>query len=148
MLEDWKAGGSVLSSGDKNGVVLLHDLRSKQVANKLEFHKDDVCGLKWDKSGQFLASGSEDTTVLIWDWRTLLKPLIVFTEHRAAVKAIDWCSWKSGLIATGSGRMDGSIKTWSIYQGRHCYHYYYYYEDGLNLSYQSFCYHILLIWLE
>lgn len=109
-------GDSVLASGSKGGALLLHDLRSKQMINEIKFHKRDVCGLKWDKSGQFLASGSQDNTVLVWDWRTL-KPLIVFSEHKAAVKAIDWCPWESGLIATGSGKSDGSIRTWSIDKG-------------------------------
>ncbi len=38
-------------------------------------------------------------------------------EHRAAVKAIDWCSWQSNLLATGGGKIDGSIKIWNVYNG-------------------------------
>ena len=106
-----------MSSGNKHGTILIHDLRTKNMQiNTIDFHKYEVCGLKWNSSKQLLASGSEDTNILIWDSRTA-KPYVVFSEHKAAIKAIDWCPWKSNLIVSGAGKADGSIKIWSIFQG-------------------------------
>ena len=46
-----------------------------------------------------------------------IKPMFVMREHKAAVKAIDWCPWNSGFLASGGGKQDGTIKLWNIYSG-------------------------------
>jgi cell division cycle protein 20 (cofactor of APC complex) len=115
----------ILSSGDKNGIIMNHDIRSFNM-NKIseyKFHTGDVCRLAWSPNGRFLASGADDRIVSIWDKSlvssvdNLNKPMIVMREHKAAVKAIDWCPWNSGFLASGGGKQDGTIKLWNIYTG-------------------------------
>ncbi len=33
--------------------------------------------------------------------------------HKGAVKALSWCPWKSGLLATGGGSNDMCIRLWN-----------------------------------
>ena len=60
-----------------------------------------------------MASGSNDNNVVIWDVR---KHQFVkkYKEHKGAVKAISWCPWKSGVIASAGGAGDRTIRLWNI----------------------------------
>ena len=82
--------GSMLSSGSRSGEIHHHDVRARDMhVTTLRGHNQEVCGLKWSPNGRYLASGSNDCIVNIWDsfstdpWS---KPKHTFTEHRAAVK--------------------------------------------------------------
>ena len=108
----------ILSSGSRSGVIHHHDVRVRyhHVAT-LDGHAQEICGLKWSPDGRYLASGSNDNTVVIWDKNYARDPIYVFNEHRAAVKAIAWCPWQSNLLATGGGTYDGKIRLWNIFSG-------------------------------
>ncbi len=116
--KDWNSS-NIITSGDKNGVIFNHDFRiPKKKLNEYRHHTGDVCSLKWNTDKRILASGSEDQTVVLWDFNSIShKPVQTFTSHKAAIKAIDWCPWKSNLIATGSGKADGTVKTWDVMTG-------------------------------
>lgn len=45
------------------------------------------------------------------------KPRHVFTEHKAAVKALAWCPLESNLLASGGGTKDKSMKFWNTDTG-------------------------------
>ena len=44
-------------------------------------------------------------------------PRLKLTEHKAAVKALDWCPFKRGLLASGGGSNDRTIKLWDVNSG-------------------------------
>lgn len=56
-------------------------------------------------------SGSNDNMARLWDIRQE-KTISKLKGHRGAVKAIAWCPWKRGVLATGGGCMDRSVKIW------------------------------------
>ena len=45
------------------------------------------------------------------------RPRHTFTSHKAAVKALAWCPLESGLLASGGGTKDKSIKFWDTKEG-------------------------------
>lgn len=47
-----------------------------------------------------------------------ISPRFVFTDHEAAVKALDWCPWQRNVLASGAGTRDKTIKFWDIDSGR------------------------------
>jgi len=53
-------------------------------------HKKEICGIKWSPNGKWLASGSNDNKLFVWDECMFYKPYCNFSKHTAAVKAIDW----------------------------------------------------------
>jgi len=98
-----------LSTGSRGGDILNHDVRIQQhVTQTLQGHTQEVCGLKWDADGKYLASGGNDNIVNVWNARGAqhCNPI---TAHTAAVKALAWCPWQSNLLATGGGTADRSI---------------------------------------
>ena len=110
----------ILTSGSRAGVIHHHDVRVRQHhVGTLKTHEQEVCGLKWSGDGRHLASGGNDNLVCVWDANMSheSRPLHVFREHSAAVKAVAWCPWQSNILATGGGTADGKIRIWNIYNG-------------------------------
>jgi cell division cycle 20-like protein 1 (cofactor of APC complex) len=103
----------ILSSGSRDRNILHRDVRSpSQWEKKLASHKQEVCGLKWNSDTQQLASGGNDNKLMIWD-KLNEEPMFKWGEHHAAVKAIAWSPHQRGLLASGGGTADRTIKFWN-----------------------------------
>lgn len=129
--------GSTLASGGRDSLVLTHDVRAREhVTASLSDngHTAEVCGLAWDRSGRYLASGGNDNVVCVWEPSSrstsssassstggggapLVRPRHRFTDHCAAVKALAWCPFQPAVLASGGGAADRSIRTWNAHTG-------------------------------
>lgn len=107
----------ILSSGSRDRTILNRDVRIEDhFVNKFDNHKQEVCGLKWNVEENKLASGGNDNNLFVWDGLNP-KPLHQFTDHTAAVKAIAWSPHQRGILASGGGTADKTIKTWNTLTG-------------------------------
>ncbi|PTB47975.1 hypothetical protein M431DRAFT_549284 [Trichoderma harzianum CBS 226.95] len=99
---------------------------------KVSLHSQQICGLSWSPNGRFFASGGNDNLCCLFDTDSVLiekqesaqnsaqcvrpaRPSSVAIRrlgpgsekhrwiHKAAVKAIAFCPWREGLVATGGG---------------------------------------------
>eukprot|EP00775_Hariotina_reticulata_P009334 gene9334-9498_t len=103
----------MLGSGGRDKQILLRDVRvAEPFVEKLMGHKSEVCGLKWSLDDRQLASGGNDNALLIWQQGSST-PLIKFSEHTAAVKAIAWSPHQHGLLVSGGGTADRCIRFWN-----------------------------------
>lgn len=105
----------MMSSGEKAGKICNLDLRTN-APTYLMGHTQEVCGLKWSPNYEYLASGSNDNTVRIWRSGSPISR--VLKGHESAVKALDWCPWKTNVLATGGGSKDKSIRFWDVDSGK------------------------------
>lgn len=71
-----------------------------------------ICGLKWSPDDRELASGGNDNQLFIWGLNNT-SPVIRFSDHQAAVKALAWSPHQHGLIASGGGTADRCIRFWN-----------------------------------
>ncbi|KAM0675930.1 ubiquitin-protein transferase activating protein [Gurleya vavrai] len=78
------------------------------------FHDGEICGLKWSFDKKFLASGSNDNSLKIWQIGTNV-PRNNINSHKSAVKAIAWCPWKNGVSAREVKRMT-NVSRFGIFQ--------------------------------
>eukprot|EP00834_Sanchytrium_tribonematis_P000922 NODE_19_length_47148_cov_1.447810.p13 type:complete len:339 gc:universal NODE_19_length_47148_cov_1.447810:26864-25848(-) len=87
---DWKSE-SVLAAGCRDKNVYVYDINSndKSPILKFEKHKQEICGLAFNSTGNYLASGGNDNVFMVWDLRHPSQPVGVH-EHNAAVKAVSW----------------------------------------------------------
>lgn len=108
--------GYVLSSGSRDASIINHDLRIQNYFVKYTNHSQEICGLKWNPENSMLASGANDNKVCLWDL-SCNSPLWELKEHKAAVKALAWCPWKNGMLASGGGSVDRTIKLWDCSSG-------------------------------
>lgn len=111
--------GDLLTSGSRDRSILHRDVRQPEnhVA-RLAGHKQEVCGLKWSPDGQHLASGGNDNKLFVWSLHQYQQPALRFTEHVAAVKAIAWSPHQHGLLASGGGTADQTIRFWNTLTGQ------------------------------
>lgn len=105
-----------LSTGSRDKSILHRDLRTKNnFEAKLVGHKQEVCGLKWSFDEQQLASGGNDNKLLLWSVHNSQTPQAKFSSHIAAVKAIAWSPHQHGLLASGGGTADKTIRFWNTH---------------------------------
>jgi U3 small nucleolar RNA-associated protein 15 len=112
-----RADGKVLAAAEAAGTVLLYDLGSRAIIRTwAEEHKAAVQALKWnprDLTG--LATGSDDTTVRIWDVPSS-NSVTAFTAHEDYVRSIAYLpTGPAGGAAGGlvvSGSYDTTARLW------------------------------------
>ena len=104
-------------------------------------HTQEVCGLKWNPEGTTLASGGNENLLCLWDASMSERsrgrrahgnsngngngngssngvgPRLKLSSHCAAVKALAWCPFQRGLLASGGGTADRTIKFWNTNTG-------------------------------
>ncbi|ORX48825.1 WD40 repeat-like protein [Hesseltinella vesiculosa] len=108
---------NILTSGGRDTRIFHHDVRAKDpYFRKMVGHSQEVCGLKWSPDGSQLASGGNDNHLVIWNSH---QDLIAhkFNQHVAAVKAIAWSPFERGVLASGGGTADKTIKFWNTNRG-------------------------------
>lgn len=121
-----------LSSGGRDSLIIQHDLRAgNNIVSTYLGHTQEVCGLKWNDDGTTLASGGNENYLCLWDAAMShrssgrnptrndqsLAPRLLLTQHQAAVKALGWCPFHRGLLASGGGTADRTIKFWNTNSG-------------------------------
>ncbi|MDQ2716799.1 MAG: serine/threonine protein kinase [Chloroflexota bacterium] len=77
-------------------------------------HKDVVNTVAWSYDGRYIASGSNDTTVQVWDAVTG-QPIYTYTKHRDVVLSVTW-SPDGKYVASGS--LDGTVQVWPALTGQ------------------------------
>jgi cell division cycle 20-like protein 1 (cofactor of APC complex) len=108
----WKE--NIIASGSRDSFIMISDVRSrKPFEAKLEGHRQEICGLSFNSFDWQLASGGNDNKVMVWD-AGRASEVMRMSEHIAAVKALSWSSHQNGLLATGGGSTDKTIKLWNV----------------------------------
>ncbi|KAF8363171.1 hypothetical protein PRIPAC_90094 [Pristionchus pacificus] len=115
---------NVLAAGSQ-ARIFLWDIREPQKGEprklKVLSNTHDNCdckilGVQWSPDTQQLASTDDSAVVNIWDQRST-KPCLTFTEHVGRVKALAWSPHHRGLLMTGGGSRDCTIRFWDTITG-------------------------------
>lgn len=110
---------TLLTTGSSSGAITHHDVRLPRsvTAEVCGHHTGEIVGLKWNHEGTALASGGNDNMMNVWDVKNTRTPKFSSQDHQGAVKALAWCPWQSGLLATGGGAVDRKINIWNTLNG-------------------------------
>lgn len=107
-----------LICGDANGLISAVDVRNKQTVARVQTSHNlptaaEIPGLAYD-NGTYVASGSKDGQVRLWDIRRLTKnPVHTQTTHTAAVKALAFWPKKPQCLISGGGATCGHLSLWN-----------------------------------
>ncbi|CAI4227917.1 unnamed protein product [Auanema sp. JU1783] len=108
----YEYGGRVKSSGTIGSKEILA-VEKYRIVHNMHMHTMEVLSVEWSDDGRFLASGSMDNTVIIWNAKRLPEKVIVLDHkrdgHTAPVKGISWDPIGK-YIATQSA--DKTVKCW------------------------------------
>lgn len=77
-------------------------------------HGDAVSSLTFSPDGQWMVSGSLDSTIRLWsleDQGATIIPLFILGGHTGSVNSVEF-SPKGALIASGSS--DSTVRLWEI----------------------------------
>ena len=93
---------------------------------RFEGHKDEVNAIKWDPSGQLLASCSDDHTAKVW---SMTQSVCVrdLTDHTKEIYTIKWSPTGPGSnnpdapLVLASASFDSTIRVWDARTGK-CLH--------------------------
>eukprot|EP00039_Didymoeca_costata_P024952 m.11930 g.11930 ORF g.11930 m.11930 type:complete len:504 (+) comp4559_c0_seq1:190-1701(+) len=109
--------GNSVVSGSRDCSILWRDVRKPgDFVQKMKPHEHEVCGLKWAPDETHLASGGNDNKLLVFR-AGYNNPVQRFLGHCAAVKAIAWSPHQHGLLASGGGTADQTIRFWNTVTG-------------------------------
>lgn len=85
---DWNCEGKLLATGSYDGKARIWSEDGKLV-NTLDKHKGPIFSLKWNKTSNYLLSGSVDHSVIVWDAKTG-EAIQQFKNHTAPTLDVDW----------------------------------------------------------
>eukprot|EP00884_Botryococcus_braunii_P016585 jgi/Botrbrau1/360/Bobra.110_2s0018.1 len=105
---DWNADGSMLGTGSYDGLARVWS-KDGNLIHTLEQHKGPIFSLKWNKTRDYLLSGSVDKTAVVWDGRNG-KMIQQFEFHTAPTLDVDWRD--QNCFATCS--TDRKIVVWEL----------------------------------
>lgn len=103
--------GLHLAVGDSGRLIEVYERATwaPKINGKWVFHTSRITSLAWSPSGRFVASGSSDENIFIWDFENPNEKIQIPFAHMGGVTGLDWLDNKV-LVSIGN---DNSIVTWN-----------------------------------
>ncbi|CAL8071404.1 unnamed protein product [Orchesella dallaii] len=105
--------GNYLAASDGHRKVVLYSAASYEPAHNKEwgFHSAKVNCVAWSPDSKLVASGSLDTTLIVWSVELPAKHLVIKNAHpQSQITRVAWLS-NSSIVSTGQ---DSNTKIWEI----------------------------------
>jgi len=120
LLHTWTANANLLSvalsaadpsliTGSVKGEVTVWSLTEFDQSFQLHSHQDAVSAIALSPDGQWLATGSRDREIHLWNWRAEPKPRLAILRHDWAICALTFTPDSTTLISSGA---DATIRLW------------------------------------
>ncbi|OMJ23988.1 WD repeat-containing protein 26 [Smittium culicis] len=102
-------------SEDKITLYSNHSCKQKlyfkdDYSHSLNDHSDEVWYVSFSNNGDFLASGSKDKKIIIWE-TTNYTPLHILSGHEDAISCLSWSPNDKFLVSSGN---DMKLRIWDI----------------------------------
>ena len=110
--DKWLAVGGMdwLATGGSDGAVCIWDLEAR---DKLQSFPIGVTSLAFDPAGRYLAAGSMQQTVIVWDL-SLEKKIFELAGHQDRIGAVLFSPDGSWLVSASD---DSTVRVWNVLSG-------------------------------
>lgn len=105
----WAPEGELLAFSDEAGDVVIWDTKHSKELTTFASHRQRVCGLAWNLTGNFLTSGSADRSIILHDIRTSTPFLSLTNGHTGEICSLQW-SLNDLYLASGAD--DDKLLIW------------------------------------
>lgn len=107
----FSSSGARLAVGAANGKIYAFETSGdwKLVTDRWSAHTARITCLDWNGTGDFAASGSLDTNVMVWSVADPGKRIKALNAHKDGVTGVAWESAK--VLSTGG---DATVKVWKL----------------------------------
>ncbi|KAL2326656.1 hypothetical protein Fmac_025714 [Flemingia macrophylla] len=98
--------GHILTSGSHDKKIINHDVRARRnVISRLKAHSAEVCGLKWSRRGNILASGGNENHIYVCglEWNRHHKELLSGHGFSTSAHHNQLCLWRYPSMAKVGG---------------------------------------------
>ena len=99
-------------------MIRVWNLHTGKAAHSFAGHKSEVTSLAFDKAGQLLVSGSNDTDLIVWDLVTD-SGLFKLRGHKNGITDVKFLESKDGARLVVSSSKDFLLKVWDL-DTQHC----------------------------
>ena len=106
--------GEILASGTYGKDIVLWDVKTRQIIDKLSGHSEVVRSLAFNQDGSMMASASQDNTIILWDMKTRQK-IRQLSGHSYYVTSVAF-SPDGKTLASGSE--DTTVLLWDVKTGQ------------------------------
>jgi len=100
---------NLLALGDIDGNVLVYDFNTLKPLNRLTGHTARINSIQFDKNNRYLATASNDGTILMWETADFNQVPFTFADNDAWVMTMMFTSDGTGLLGAYA---DGKIRKW------------------------------------
>jgi len=107
----FREDGRLLATGGEQKMIQVFEMASRSVLRQFKGHSKAVHVCRWSADGLRLASGSDDTTVKLWDLNDASSTAVeTFTGHTDYVRALAAAPGSQHVWA--SGGYDHKVRLW------------------------------------
>ena len=99
------ADSTLLASGDRSGLLLLHNLQTGSIIQSLSPHKGLIMALDISPGTKYLASGATDNKLVLYDLESA-EIIRTFSEHTDDVLAVSFSQDGKWLVSAAA---DGTV---------------------------------------
>lgn len=110
---DWSPDGSLLAAGAVTGVIGIWEMPSQKLKHTMWKHTGIVDSLAFSRDGNLLASGSSDTSAMLWTSSGVWKRTLL--GHTNVITALAWSVDGSALFSLS---YDDTIRIWDTESGK------------------------------
>jgi WD40 repeat protein len=116
LCSDWR--DNTVISGSRRGHMAVIDVREDDEEVRVQTgHLEEICAIRMHPDRPVFATCGNDSSVKIWDMRMIDNPVITYTEHEAAIRAVAWSPTQRDVIVTGGGTNDKTMRMWNTTSG-------------------------------
>ncbi len=103
--------------GSRNNVTIgLWDVHAGELRHVLSKHHSPLTCIAFSPDGKTLASGSQDSEIILWDIPTLQRRLSITTQHTEDVYSMAFSPDGETLASAG---LDRTLRLWNPHTGEH-----------------------------